>query len=78
MGSPAPALEELRKILSNAGVEISYDKPSYTQSAAAAELLGMEVDWEASYLLTVRSASQTDNRTPDSKEASIPKVKVDG
>jgi acyl-CoA dehydrogenase len=36
----ARAPEELRKILTDAGVEISYDKPSHAQSAAAAEFCG--------------------------------------
>jgi acyl-CoA dehydrogenase len=69
-------LEELRKILTEAGVEISYDKPSQTQSAAAAEFLRMEADWEASYLLMLRAAWQADNKIPNSKEASMAKAKA--
>ena len=69
-------LEELRKILTEAGVEISYDKPSHVQSAAAAEFLRMEADWEASYQLTLRAAWQADNKIPNSKEASMAKAKA--
>jgi acyl-CoA dehydrogenase len=76
IGIARAALEELREVLTQAGVEISYDKPSYTQSAAAAEFLRMEADWEASYLLTVRSAWQADNKIPNSKEASMGKAKA--
>jgi acyl-CoA dehydrogenase len=76
VGIARATLEELRKILTNAGVEISYDKPAYVQSAAAAEFLRMEADWEASYLLTVRSAWQADNKIPNSKEASMAKAKA--
>jgi acyl-CoA dehydrogenase len=76
IGIARAALEELREVLTGAGVEISYDKPSYTQSAAAAEFLRMEADWEASYLLTVRSAWQADNKIPNSKEASMGKAKA--
>jgi acyl-CoA dehydrogenase len=76
VGIARATLEELRKILTNAGVEISYDKPSHVQSAAAAEFLRMEADWEASYLLTVRSAWQADNKIPNSKEASMAKAKA--
>src|SRR4029079_10214277 len=68
------ALEGLRKILTDAGVEISYDKPSHAQSAAAAEFLRMEADWEAGYLLTVRSAWQADNNIPKLREASMGKA----
>ncbi|HEX2398907.1 MAG TPA: acyl-CoA dehydrogenase family protein, partial [Mycobacterium sp.] len=76
VGVGRAALEELRKILTDAGVEISYDKPSHAQSAAAAEFLRMEADWEAGYLLMVRSAWQADNDIPNSKEASMGKAKA--
>ncbi|HEX7323569.1 MAG TPA: acyl-CoA dehydrogenase family protein [Mycobacterium sp.] len=76
VGIARAALEELRKILDAAGVEISYDKPSHAQSAVAAEFLRMEADWESSYLLTLRSAWQADNNIPNSKEASMGKAKA--
>lgn len=75
VGIARAALEELRKILTDAGIEISYDKPAHTQSAAAAEFLRMEADWESGYLLTLRSAWQADNKIPNSKEASMGKAK---
>ncbi len=76
VGVARAALEDLRKILTDAGIEISYDKPAHAQSAPAAEFLRMEADWEAGYLLTVRSAWQADNRIPNSKEASMGKAKA--
>jgi acyl-CoA dehydrogenase len=76
VGIGRAALEELRTILTDAGVEISYDKPAHAQSAAASEFLRMEADWEAGYLLTVRSAWQADNNIPNSKEASMGKAKA--
>jgi acyl-CoA dehydrogenase len=76
VGVGRAALEELRTILTDAGVEISYDKPAHAQSAAAAEFLRLEADWEAGYLLTVRSAWQADNAIPNSKEASMGKAKA--
>ncbi|MGV9796421.1 acyl-CoA dehydrogenase family protein [Mycobacterium sp. NPDC003449] len=76
VGIARAALEDLRTILTEAGVEISYDKPAHAQSAPAAEFLRMEADWEAGYLLTVRSAWQADNRIPNSKEASMGKAKA--
>src|SRR6202044_2881170 len=45
-------------------------------SAAAAEFLRMEADWEASYLLMLRAAWQADNKIPNSKEASMAKAKA--
>ncbi|MCB0947795.1 MAG: acyl-CoA dehydrogenase family protein [Mycobacterium sp.] len=76
VGVARAALEELRKILTDAGIEISYDKPAHAQSAAAAEFLRMEADWESGYLLTLRSAWQADNKIPNSKEASMGKAKA--
>ncbi|EJZ12430.1 acyl-CoA dehydrogenase family protein [Mycolicibacterium vaccae] len=76
VGVARAALEDLRKILTDAGIEISYDKPAHAQSAAAAEFLRMEAEWESGYLLTVRSAWQADNRIPNSKEASMGKAKA--
>ncbi|MEB3982070.1 acyl-CoA dehydrogenase family protein [Mycobacterium sp. 663a-19] len=76
IGIARAALEELRKILTESGVEISYDKPSHVQSAAAAEFLRMEADWEASYQLALRAAWQADNSIPNSKEASMAKAKA--
>ncbi|OSC43206.1 acyl-CoA dehydrogenase family protein [Mycobacterium decipiens] len=76
VGIGRAALEEIRTILTNAGVEICYDKPAHAQSAAAAEFLRMEADWEASYLLSLRAAWQADNSIPNSKEASMSKAKA--
>ncbi|OBK86766.1 acyl-CoA dehydrogenase family protein [Mycolicibacter sinensis] len=76
IGVARAALEELRKILTDAGVEISYDQPAHAQSAPAAEFLRMEADWESAYLLTLRSAWQADNNIPNSKEASMGKAKA--
>ena len=76
IGVARAALEELREILTKAGVEISYDKPVHAQSAPAAEFLRMEADWESAYLLTLRSAWQADNGIPNSKEASMGKAEA--
>ena len=46
------------KALTDAGVEISYDKPAHAQSAAAAEFLRMEADWEAGWLLTLDKVTE--------------------
>ena len=76
VGVARAALEEIRTILADAGIEISYDKPAHAQSAPAAEFLRMEAEWESGYLLTVRSAWQSDNKIPNSKEASMGKAKA--
>ncbi|RVW11305.1 acyl-CoA dehydrogenase [Prescottella agglutinans] len=76
IGLGRAALEELRGILEEAGVEISYDTPAYNQHAAAAEFLALEADWEASYLLALRATWMADNKKPNSLEASMSKAKA--
>ncbi|MFF0543158.1 acyl-CoA dehydrogenase family protein [Nocardia thailandica] len=76
IGVTRAALEELRAILTDAGVEISYDTPAMNQHAAAAEFLRMEADYESAYLLALRAAWMADNKKPNSLEASMSKAKA--
>ncbi|WP_305092110.1 acyl-CoA dehydrogenase family protein [Prescottella sp. R16] len=76
IGLGRAALEELRGILEDAGVEISYDVPANNQHAAAAEFLALEADWEAAYLLALRATWMADNKKPNSLEASMSKAKA--
>ncbi|MGY0501055.1 acyl-CoA dehydrogenase family protein [Nocardia sp. FBN12] len=76
VGVTRAALEELRTVLTEAGVEISYDTPAMNQSAAAAEFLRMEADYESAYLLSLRAAWMADNKKPNSLEASMSKAKA--
>ncbi len=76
IGVGRAALEELRTILTEAGIEISYDAPAMNQHAAAAEFLRMEADWEAAYLLALRAGWMADNKKPNSLEASMSKAKA--
>ncbi|MGQ4614426.1 acyl-CoA dehydrogenase family protein [Nocardia sp. R7R-8] len=76
IGVARAALEELRSILTAAGVEISYDTPANNQHAAAAEFLRMEADYESAYLLALRAAWMADNKKPNSLEASMSKAKA--
>ncbi|MFW0787196.1 acyl-CoA dehydrogenase family protein [Gordonia sp. CPCC 206044] len=76
VGVARAALEELRRILEEAGVEIDYDRPAADQHAAAAEFIRMESDFEAAYLHTMRAAWMADNKQPNSLEASMSKAKA--
>ncbi len=76
VGCARAALELTRELLENAGVEIDYDRPALSQSAAAATYLQLEADWEAAYLLTLQAAWMADNRKPNSLEASMAKAKA--
>jgi acyl-CoA dehydrogenase len=76
VGCARAALDLTRELLSRAGVEVDYDRPATTQSAAAAKFLQMEADWEAAYLLMLQAAWMADNRKPNSLEASMAKAKA--
>src|SRR5699024_7536228 len=76
IGVSRAALEELRRILEEAGVDIDYDKPAFAQPAAVAEYLRLEADWEAAYLLALRAAWMADNKQPNTLEASVSKAKA--
>ena len=76
VGLTRACLDETRAALAGAGVEIDYARPPLCQSAAAAELLRMESDYEAARLLTLQAAWMADNRKPNSLQASMAKAKA--
>jgi acyl-CoA dehydrogenase len=76
VGCARASLDLTRELLEQVGVEVDYDRPAITQSAAAARFLQMEADWEAAHLLTLQAAWMADNRKPNSLEASMAKAKA--
>ncbi|MET9315885.1 acyl-CoA dehydrogenase family protein [Kribbella sp. NPDC003505] len=76
VGCARASLELTRELLSEAGVQIDYDRPTHHQPAAAATYLAMEADWEAAYLLTLQAAWMADNGQPNSLQASMAKAKA--
>ena len=76
IGVARACLDRTRELLGDAGIEIDYDRPLHAQSAAAAEFISMESDWEAARLLTMRAAWMADNRKPNSLQASMAKAKA--
>ena len=76
IGLGRASLEELRRMLEEAGHEIDYDRPASSQHATVAEFIRLESDWEASWLHTVRAAWMADNKQPNSTEASMSKAKA--
>jgi acyl-CoA dehydrogenase len=76
VGVARAALEETKRVLTEAGVTINYDKPANTQHAATAAFLQLEADYESAYLLTLQSAWMADNRQPNSLQASMAKAKA--
>ncbi len=76
VGVARACLEQTREHLEHAGIEIDYDTPPQLQTAAAAEFIAMEADWEAARLLTLQAAWMADNRKPNSLQASMAKAKA--
>ncbi len=76
IGLGRAALEELRRMLEEAGHEIDYDRTAASQHATVAEFIRLESDWEASWLHTLRAAWMADNKQPNSTEASMSKAKA--
>jgi acyl-CoA dehydrogenase len=76
VGVARACLEATRQHLSEAGIEIDYEAPPALQSAAAAEFIAMEADWEAARLLTLQAAWMADNKKPNSLQASMAKAKA--
>jgi acyl-CoA dehydrogenase len=76
VGCARAALDQTEDLLNQAGVKVDYDRPAYTQHAAAAAYLQMEADWEAAYLLTMEATWMADNNKPNSLQASMAKAKA--
>ncbi len=76
IGVARASLEELRRVLADAGIEIDYDKPVNTLPHAAAEFIRLESDWEAAYQLTLKAGWMADNGQPNSMQASMAKAKA--
>jgi acyl-CoA dehydrogenase len=76
VGVARAALEHTREILAEEGVEVRYRGCLFRKTAAEAELIRMEADWEAGRLLMLRAAWMADNGIPNSMEASMSKAKA--
>jgi acyl-CoA dehydrogenase len=76
VGVGRAALDETRRQLAEAGVEIDYDAPALGQHAAAARFLELEADFESARLLTLHAAWMADNGRPNSLQASMAKAKA--
>jgi acyl-CoA dehydrogenase len=76
VGLARACLEETRRLLEGAGVDLAYDAPPGVQPAAASDYHAMEADYEAARLLTLEAAWMADNHRPNSLHASMAKAKA--
>ena len=76
VGIARAAFEFTRDKLAEEGITIPESAPYHKLSAMQRDLLQMEMDVKAAWLLTIRSAALMDDKQPNSIEASICKVKA--
>ena len=75
LGVGRAALEFLKEKLAENGLTIPYNLPYHKLTAVQRDVLEMEAEWRAAYLLTLRSISMLDQGQHNSLEASMAKVK---
>jgi acyl-CoA dehydrogenase len=76
IGIGRAAIELVKEKLTEAGIEIPYDKPHHKLTAVQRDVLEMEAQLKAARLLTTRAIVQLDQKQPNSLEASMCKVKA--
>jgi acyl-CoA dehydrogenase len=76
LGVGRAALEFVKAKLSEEGIDIPYGTPYYKLTAIQRDVMDMEAEWQAAYLLTLRAVSLLDAKLPNSLEASMAKVKA--
>ncbi len=76
VGVARATLELLKEMLSQQGVEIRYGLPRNKLTAIEREIIDMEVMLRSAWLLVIKAVWMADNRQPNSKEASMSKVRA--
>ena len=76
IGIARAAFEFTRDTLAKQGVTMAYDKPRWKLSAVQADLLEMEVQLKAAWLLTLKATALLDARQENQLESSMCKVKA--
>ncbi len=76
VGVARATLELLKETLAQQGVEIRYGLPRNKLTNIEREIIDMEVMLRSTWLLTIKAVWMADNRKPNSKEASMAKVRA--
>lgn len=76
LGIGRAALEFLKEKLAENGVEIPYGAPYHTLTAIQRDVLEMEAQLQAAYLLTLRAVTLLDQRQPNNLESAMCKAKA--
>jgi acyl-CoA dehydrogenase len=76
LGVARAAIDYLKEQLAAEGIEIPYGKPEHDLTAMQLDVIHMEAQWKAAWLLTLRSTSMLDHGQRNSLEASMAKAKA--
>jgi len=76
IGIARAAFEFTRDTLAKEGVRMSYDQPRWKLSSVQCDLLEMEAQLKAGWLLTLKAAALLDAKQPNQLESSMCKVKA--
>jgi acyl-CoA dehydrogenase len=76
LGIARAAIEFVKDALANEGVEVRYGLPRHKLSAIERDVLEMEAEYKAAWLLTLRAVAMLDQRQPNALQSSMCKVKA--
>jgi acyl-CoA dehydrogenase len=76
VGVAQAALDGLKEILKQNGIEVRHDVPDHEMTAIERDVLDMEAQVQAARLLTFRAAWMMDHKRPNALEASMSKAKA--
>ncbi len=76
LGIGRAAIEFTKEKLAEAGVDIPYGVPYHKLTAVQRDVIEMEMQLKAAYLLTLRAISLLDHKVPNNLESSMAKAKA--
>ncbi|MDX2163330.1 MAG: acyl-CoA dehydrogenase [bacterium] len=76
LGIGRASLETVKEVLKANGVEIPYDQPYHKLTAIQRDVIEMEAQLQAAYLLTLRAVSLLDHGEPNNLESAMCKAKA--
>ncbi|HLV43826.1 MAG TPA: acyl-CoA dehydrogenase family protein [Aggregatilineales bacterium] len=76
VGVARAALELTKEKLAEAGIAIRYDAPPHELTAIERDIIDMEAELKATWLLTLRAGSMMDHGEPNALESSMCKAKA--
>jgi acyl-CoA dehydrogenase len=76
MGIARATIEFVKEALAKEGIEIRYGLPPHRLTALERDVMEMEAQYKAAWLLTLRAVAMLDRRQPNALESSMCKVKA--